>query len=420
MTEAILRGSGALATAASRLGARAAAVRPAVVLAPLVAAHVAVVAALGLTAGRDGWLFATAPQDLGQWKAAWALAHLDVGASAGSYGLAVLLWPFALASGGALASVLPVLVPLQVLLGGSALVLLTFGIAARIGGRLVGYAAALGWVLAPLAALGFFYPGQRVFQGIRYDDYRGLFHDTALPAALGLNVSAAYPTMVALAAAAWLVVRALDGGDGNDVLLAGLVTGVAIGTEPAALLFVPAPLLALALARRPRHALAFAVALLPALATLALWRWSGPGDVLGGVDFSRETFRIVRIHLRGAGWSLLLVEWIAVAGAFALVRKAPAKGALVVAWLAAFFVLRAGSRQAYVLDASIYRLLEPGYPAFVLLAAALALLVPPFGRGERRPAPPERPPRPTRGLLAAAALLAAYPLLLVAAAAPGG
>jgi hypothetical protein len=428
MTAAIARTSEALASRAGRaLGAASRAtgcieaVHPAAVLAPLVAAQLAVVAVLGLGAAHNGWLFSAAGAGAHQWTAAWALGHLWVPASVASYGVPVLLWPFALIFGGSLPAALPAIVLVQVAIGGPVLVLALYGIASRIAGRLFGYLAALGWVLAPPLTLGFFYSGQREFQGIPYDDYRGLVHDTVLPNALGLTVAPEYASLVALAVAAWLIVRALDTADWNDVLLGGLVAGFAVGIAPENALFLPAPLLALAVARRWRQALGFAAALLPAVGTLALWRWTGLGHVGGfeGLPFSWEEFRIIRIHFRGAGWSLLLVEWIAVAGLFALVRKAPAKGVLVGAWFVGFFVLESGSlARGRVLDGSLFRLLEPGYPAFVLLAAGLLLLVPPWGRRGREAAAPECRPRPTRTLVAVAIVLAVYPLAMVALAGP--
>ena len=378
---------------------------PAILLAALVAAQWGVVASVALTAERTGWRFGA---DAPEWAAARALGSLDVSVVSG-HGAPVLLWPFALADA------LPVAVVLQVAVGGPLVLLALHGIGSRIGGPLLGYASALGWVVAPLLTLGFFYSGERTFQGIPYEDFRGLVHDTVLPSALGLAVGPGFPSLVAVAGAAWLVVRSLDTGDWNDVLLAGLVAGFAIAVRPLNAVFLPAPLLALLAARRWRQALAFAAALLPAVATLALWRWLAPLPLLGDFDFRRYDFWANRVHFRGAGWSLLLVAWIAVAGGFAVVRKAPEKGLLVSAWFAAFFVLAAGSLdRGGVLDGSLLRQIEPGYPAFVLLAATLLLLVPPLGRRRSAPSAPELGPRPAPTLLAVGVALAVYPLALVA------
>jgi hypothetical protein len=400
-----------LSTALTSTAARArrvGEVRPAIALAPLVAAHWAVVAAIGLTAERDGWRFAG---DAPEWAAARALGHLDVGAVP-AYGTPVLLWPFALGDA------LPVAVVLQVLIGGPLVVLAVYGICARIAGRLLGYAAAFAWVVAPLLTLGFFYSGERSFQGIPYDDFRGLVHDTVLPSALGLVAGPGYPSLVAIVVAASLVVRSLDTARSNDILLAGLVAGFAVGVRPLNAVFLPAPLLGLVAARRWRSALAFAAALAPALMTLALWRWAAPVDAFGGFEFRRYDFWANRVHLRGAGWSYLLVLWIAIAGCFAVVRRAPAKGLLVAAWFAGFFVVASGSlARGRVLDGSLFRLIEPGYPALALLAAALILLVPPLGRRGPASVPGRERVRVTRGIVVGAVALGAYPLVIVVLAA---
>lgn len=405
-----------------RAAGRAEAVRPAYVLTALVAANLAVVAAIALRADHNGWLYGRPGAGIHGWTAAWALGHLWVPSAPISYGLPVLEWPLALAFGGSLPAALPVVVAVQASIGGAIVLLATYGIGARIGGRLFGYLAALAWVVAPVLSLGFFYPGEREFQGIQYHDYRGLVLDTVVPDAVGLTNTGAFLSLVAVAVAAWLVVRSLDTGGWNDVLLGGLVAGFALALDPGNAVFLPAPLIALAVARRWRQGLGFAAALVPALATLALWRWTGLGHVggFGGLKFSWEDFRIMRIHLRGAGWSLLLVEWIALAGSFALIRKAPAKGVLVVAWFAGYFVLDSGSFvRGRVLDGTIFRVLEPGYPAFVLVAAGVLLLVPGWGRRRTVAAPPHRRRlRPTRRLAVAATVLAVYPFVIVALAAP--
>jgi hypothetical protein len=398
---------------------RAEAVHPAAVLAPLVVAHFAVVAVLALSATHNGWLFSTGGAGTNDWTAAWALGHLWVPA-AGEYGLPVLQWPLGLGFDGSLPAALPVLVVTQVAIGGALLVLGLYGIGARIGGRLFGYVAALGWVLAPLLSLAFFYSDDREFLGIPYSDYRGLVYDAVLPNALGLTSFPGFVSLVALVGAAWLLVRCLDTGDWNDLILSGLLTGFAVGIEPTNALFVPAPLLALAVARRWRQISGFLVALLPALATLALWRWTGQGHVsFERVPFRWADFETNLTFFRGSGWSLLFVIWLAVAGAFALVRKAPAKGALVAAWFAAFFVLNNGSLvRGAVLDTSMYRLIQPGYPAFVLLAAGVLFLVPGWGRGGSEPRRVERAPRVTPALAAATIALAVYPPAMVALAGP--
>jgi hypothetical protein len=391
------------------------------VLVPLVVAHLAVVAAFATRATHNGWLYSRPGPGLDQWTASWALGHLWAPSLAGSHGLPVVWWPLARAFDGSLPAALPTVVLTQVAIGGTVAVLAMYGIGARIGGRLFGYAAAAGWVVAPLLSLAYFYGGDHEFLGVPYADYRGLVQDVAVTDALGLTSLAGFPSLVALVVAAWLLVRCVDTGAWNDVLLSGLVSGFAIGIEPANVLFLPAPVLALAVARRWRQIAGFAIAVLPALGTLALWRWTALGHVGGfdGLEFRWADFEINLVHLRGAGWSLLLLEWIVVAGAFAVVRKAPAKGVLVAAWFACFFVANSGDlARARVLDGGLFRLIEAGYPAFVLLVAALLFLVPTWGRRRIEARAPTVGPRLTRGLVAATIVLAIYPLALVVLAGP--
>jgi hypothetical protein len=74
-----------------------------------------------------------------------------------------------------------------------------------------------------------------------------------------------------------------------------------------------------------------------------------------------------------------LLEWAAVAGIVAVARWSGAKAAFLAVWLAAFVLVKGGADQASVDTGSFFRLLQPAYPAFFLLAAAVPMLVPTFG-----------------------------------------
>lgn len=416
------------AYAAVRAGAeRLESVHPAVVLAPLVVVQLAVVLAIALRAEHNGWLYYTGGDGTHYWTASWALAHRWIPTAVASYGLPVLLWPLAYLVGDSLPTVLPPIVLVQVLVAGPAVVLALYGIASRIGGRLFGYVAAAGWAVAPLVTLGYFQGGFR-------EDIRNL----VVPNALGLTNLADFPSLVALVLAAWLLVRSFDTGAWSDVLLSSLLTGFALGIKPANAVFLPAPVLALAVARRWRHGAAFLLALVPAILTLTLWKWIGFGYVPGlsriqvksalgatpslplatsGLDrlpFSWHTFTNNLAELREVGWSVLLLEWIVVAGGFALIRKAPAKGTLVCVWFLGYLFLKGSAAgRSDVYQTTFFRLIEPAFPALVLLAAGCLLLVPTWGRRGPALRPEERRPRLSRGLLAGLVVLAAYPLAFV-------
>ncbi len=81
-------------------------------------------------------------------------------------------------------------------------------------------------------------------------------------------------------------------------------------------------------------------------------------------------------------WSVRLLEWIALAGVVAAIRRAPARGAFVAVWFVMFCIIKGSSSQAGVSNTTYFRLTDAGLPAFVLLTAALVYLVP--NRGRRR------------------------------------
>jgi hypothetical protein len=407
--------------------ARLEAVRPAFVLAPVVVLELAVTLAIALRAQHNGWLYYTGGDGTHYWTASWALAHGWIPTAVASYGLPVLWWPLAYLVGDSLPTVLPPIVVLQIVVGGPVVIVGMYGIASRIGGRLLGYTAAFAWAVAPIVTLGYFTSGFR-------QDVRNL----VVPNALGLTNLADYPSLVALVLAVWLLVRSFDTGDWTDVLLSALLTGFAVGIKPANAVFLPAPLLALAVARRKRHAIGFVLALAPAVATLTLWKWIGFGYVPGlsrvqvksalgatpslplasataSLPFSWHTFTNNLAELREVGWSVLLVEWIVVAGSFALIRKAPAKGVLVSAWLLTYVLLKGSAAgRSDVYQTTFFRLIEPAFPALVLLTVGTLLLVPTWGRRGRAPVAEARRPRRSRLLVAALAVLGVYPLAITA------
>jgi hypothetical protein len=121
--------------------------------------------------------------------------------------------------------------------------------------------------------------------------------------------------------------------------------------------------------------------------------------------------------LREFFWAIRPLQWVALAGAVALLRRSWAKGALVVVWFYAFLVVKGTSDHARVEDASFFRLLMPSFPAFLLLIAAVPLLVPKLGARLSRRYPPERanPGRLTRPLIVAAVVLVALPAVVLGA-----
>jgi len=409
---------------AERLGPLARS-EPWIVLAPLVVAQWVVLAAFALTVQRNGWLFYQGGDQTWFYTSAWELAHGHIPETLVGY-----LWPFVLAplavfAGPNFLDGLPAIILAQVLVLAPLALFCAYSVAAGIGGRLLGYFAAAAWIVAPFAA-------QPLFVG----RYHERWNEQTLPQALGFTALGDFPSMVLLMVAAVFVLRALDGGARGDVVAAGIVVGLAIALKPANGLFVFAPLVAFALARRWRAGLEFALALVPALLTLLVWKYRGTGISVLALDpyvlaaaaeppphptqltwwEQARDFVPLDIHqlnhqflgFREYFWSARLLEFIPVAGAIAVARRSVPKAAFFAVWLAAFFVVKGSSPAVSVETATIWRLLMPAWPAYFFLAVSLPLLVPVWGARlpERFPAPLRVVRWPRRALIPVALLLA--------------
>lgn len=331
-------------------------------------------------------------------------------------------------------NVLEGLPPLIVLQTGVLLplaVLAVYALAASIGGRALGLWAAALWVALPFVAIPLF-----------IESYREKYLDLFLPQALGLVVLGDFPSLVCLLLAGVFVFRALDAHSLPDAALAGLLAGFALGIKPANALFLAAPALAFAVARRPRALAAFAAAVAPAVLALAVWKYRGIGQlpVLGStavhlaagpvaaigapgglsryLRFDGEVFGENLRDLHDVFWSVRLLEWGLVAGVVAVGRRSLPKAAFLAAWLGAFVLGKAGAPQASVESTSFFRLLMPACAPFALLVAAIPLLVP-RASGRLRPLARLRGLGwRSPGLVAGAVALALLPLVAVAAASP--
>jgi hypothetical protein len=251
--------------------------------------------------------------------------------------------------------------------------------------------------------------------------------------------------MVFLLLTAYLVVRALDTHDWSDAALAGLVGGFAIGIKPSNTLFFGAAVLALLIARRWRQTAVFLALIAPSVVVLALWKQRGLGTLpafasggtgtgsLAAIDPGLPAASLFSpIHkyvnldwhqlsqnldgLREFFWAVRPLEFVPFAGLLAIGRRSWPKGVLVFAWFITFFVIKGTSERATIENASLFRLLMPSFPAFLLLLAGLPLLVPAFRLTRRLLVPPASPPWQigNRLLGASAVLLVVVPLVIVA------
>ncbi|HEY1316454.1 MAG TPA: hypothetical protein VGF10_04505 [Gaiella sp.] len=398
-----------------------------VALATIIAFQILATIALFFSVHRNGWLTYQGGDQIWLVTSGWLLGKGTV-----SYALTGHAWPMLLApltwiTGSSSVELLPLTTVLQVGVLAPIATLAVYDIGARLAGRLAGLWCAAAFAVAPFVAIPYFVQ--------RYHDS---WVDQFLPQALGLTQQADFPSVVAVLVSVALTVRALQAGAHREAVLAGTFAGLALALKPANALFLGGPALAFLLARRWREALLFAVSLAPALLALTLWKWRGLGDVplfadgqvrlaagLGDdVVMSPTTWFERTIHLnfdtwkenmsglREFTWSARVLQFLPLAGAVAVARRSVPAAGLFLAWLLGYVVVKGAADVATVESGSYWRLIMPGLPAFVLLAASVPLLVPTFldRMGPRlAPVPGRRPG--LRATIAVVAFLATVPIV---------
>jgi hypothetical protein len=355
--------------------------------------QIVLVAILALSVEHNGWVWFQGGDQIWTTTTGWVLGQRGLAPTESGY-----LWPAAQApvtwaTGPTYVQALPVLVLGQALILGPIAVYCVYAVAREIGGRLLGYWAALLWVIAPFAAIPLF-----------VDRYQERWYEQFLPQAFGLTAMADFPSMVLVLAGALFVVRSLKPGRMTDAVLAGVLIGAAAGLKPPNLLVAAGALLAYAVARRWREGLACGMAIAPALLVLLLWKVRGLGHVPAFAldqarvaagsgplaldlrldryfDLDLEHWREQMDALREFFWSQRLVQWAPFAGLVAVLRvRRGAIAALLGGWLAAFLLVKGFSPLAIVENGSFWRLMMPAWPAYLLLFASIPLLVPTLPR----------------------------------------
>jgi dolichyl-phosphate-mannose-protein mannosyltransferase len=394
--------------------------------------------AFALSVKHNGWLYYQGGDETFYYTGAHLLSQWTLPITSVGYGWTYLITPVPLLAGPtALSGLAPVILFNTLVLLPVAL-LCVYGIAARIGGRVLGYWSAALWIAVPYLAIPLF--DQR---------YHQKYVEITLPQQLGLTILADFPSMVCLLLTAYLIVRALDSGDWRDAVLAGLVGGFAIGIKPSTALFFGGAALALLVARRWRQIAVFAGALAPAVLVLALWKQRGLGELPAFASYGGGTGTLAAVDpglpvtslftpfrkyvdldwhqlhqnidgVREFFWAVRPLEWVPLAGLLAIGRRSWPKALLVFGWFATYLVIKGTSDQASVEDASFFRLLMPSFPAFLLLLAAVPLLLPTFGLTRRLLVPAASAPRRfgNRLLGASAVVLVLLPLVIVAGTSP--
>ena len=387
---------------------------------------------------RNGWIFQNGDDGPWYWTTAWAQTTLHVPFTAIGPGWPYLLTPLAAIFGPNMANGLPAVIALNVLVLAPASVIGMYLVAERIAGRLFGVWAAVLWTLMPTLAIALYTASSR-----------HVIVDSFLPTATGLNALSDYPSMVFAIFCAYLVLRCLDSNDLRDGLLCGLLLGFLVLLKPANGPLPLAAVVALGVTLRFRALLGTVIAALPAAVALSIWKKTGTGQVpalsgVGGggssggggggggnapgavannankylnIDFHHLS---VNVHDLGqAFWSVRLLEFLLVAGAFGLIGRARWKGAFVVAWFVAFALIKGTVSYSNVYDTSLYRFLLPAWPAWTLIGAGVVFCGPTWARRTAaRPAPRFTRTPGARALVAVAAVLSLAPLLLVIAISP--
>lgn len=411
-------------------------VRPANLLVPAIAIQWLTTLGLGLVVRHNGWLYYQGGDQLWYYGSGWLLTHGQIPLAVVGPGWPAILAPIGALSGPTLFPALPPIVLFNVLVLAPVALLCTYGIAKRIGGQLFAYWTTALWLAVP-------------FIGIKFTDY--LYHqrytELTLPQAFGLTAMADFPSMVAVLVSIYFALRVLERPDTIEALAAGLAAGAAIAIKPSSSVFLGGVALGLLYRRRAVAAAYLAAGIAPAVVTLALWKYRGLGFLplfhseggaqlaLGAhqpllafnplhkyVSFNWHQLNVNLLGIKEHFWSMRVIEWLVIAGLIGLARRSLTAVLVVGGWFAAFVVTKATYQHGGVADASIFRLMMPSYPAFIMLLASLVYLFP--GRHRARFDHPQqsRPRPPTRRRLtllgAGAAVFALYPLALVAAASP--
>jgi hypothetical protein len=394
--------------AAPRLLARLESVRPRYVLSVLLVVEWLTILGVALTVQRNGWIYYQGGDQLWHYAASWLMGHGRLTHTSVGYGWSIVLLPFALVGGPNLVSALPAILLFNVLVLMPIAFFCMYGIGERIGGRLFGYWTAALWIVVPLI-------------GIKYADagYHQRYTELLLPQSYGLSVMSDFPSMVALAAAAYFTLRAAQDDAPVDAILAGLLAGVALGIKPSNAPFLAGAGLALLVAKRWRGIVAFGLGLAPGVVALVVWKARGEGQVplfsnaaqanklalgahqsplaVGGlnlhryVNFDWHWFTVQQLDSLGSHfWSVRILEWLAFAGAIGLLRQSRPAALLFAGWLFATIFVKWGSptHGSTVDNSDILRQSIFTIPAALMLVAGTLLLFPRL---------PQKLPRGPRG-----------------------
>lgn len=415
-----------------RVGAALETAPVAAVVGGLIVVEWLAVLALALTVRHNGWIYYQGGDQLWYFTLGRQLAEGQLWQTPVGYLWSFVLAPFAAIGGPSLVAAMPAIVLFNVLVLLPLTMLLVFGIASRVAGRAFGYWALVTWIAVP-------------FAGILYTNagYHQRYTELLLPQGFGLTAMADFPTMVAATAMLYFAARVLTS-EASSLLAAaacGVAGGMAVATKPSAAPLLFGPVLAFALARRLDAVRLFGLALAPFLFALLIWKERGLGSIpvvgqpgdgvaagapLGALNLDRyfgnlswDRLGLNIDLLREHFWSGHLVIWLFLAGLVAVGRRSWSLLALVAGGTLPFVLIKGSYPQASFEDGSLFRLLMPVFPVFVLGLASLPFLLPGVARrldGVRAPAWQVSPRTGLAALGVALVLSVVAPAVVMAAA----
>jgi hypothetical protein len=362
----------------------------------LVACNWVVLFAVGQIAQHNGWFFFHGGDGTWYYTSAWVLAHGHIPQSNIGYEYSLLIAPVAYFAGPSfLAGSSAIVVINAVVLAPIALACI-YGICCMIGGRAFAYLVSIVWIIFPVAVIHYFLAS-----------YHTEYVDVTLPPALGLTARGDFPSLVLLLVATYFAFRLFARPSDLDALGCGLAIGLAIVVKPSNALFLPAPVVALILARRVKNLGTLALGIVPSLVGLILWKENGLGylPAFSAGAVRSPVGRVADISVFGLhvnigrylplDWthlmsnidgfrewtrSLWLIEVLAIGGLVGLARRSIPAAAFIGIWLASFLVIKGSAPAVNFKVGTFLTHLIPAFPAYFLLIVSTPLLVPKLGR----------------------------------------
>jgi len=230
-----------------------------------------------------------------------------------------------------------------------------YRVAAHVGGVALGSWALLVWVTAPW-----------LVEALTLGSYSTTVQDRVLPLVLGLTAEPGYASGIALLVA----VALLTARGRREAAAAGVAAGVGIVLVPEALVFLVPVAVALLVAWRGQELGSFLLAAAPALLVVSVFRQPAFGEL--SLDALQANFGGLREYF----FSQRLMQWLPIAGAIAVGRRSLPLALLLGGWFGSWVATAATRVGTGLEDGELVRVLLPALPAWVLLAAALPLLVP--------------------------------------------